>query len=129
MISFFVRGDPVAKQRPRVTRRGTYTPIKTKNWEEEIYWEAKKHKPTKPFTKPIKLTIVVHLERPKSRPTGYYAVGRSDLDNYCKCVFDALHGDYYNNDNIVSMMYAKKIYHEVTGIRVIIESLSDEPTV
>ena len=41
MIKLTIPGEPVAKGRPRVTRYGTYTPEKTKNYEtlvKELYF-------------------------------------------------------------------------------------------
>lgn len=36
--SFTVDGAPQGKARPRVTRHGTYTPAKTKEYEKSVQW-------------------------------------------------------------------------------------------
>lgn len=38
MIMFTVHGKPQGKGRPRVTSHGTYTPEKTKQYEELVRW-------------------------------------------------------------------------------------------
>jgi tetratricopeptide (TPR) repeat protein len=39
--SFTVDGEPQGKARPRVTRHGTYTPVKTKEYEKAVQWYMK----------------------------------------------------------------------------------------
>ena len=43
MFEFIIPGEPVAKGRPKLSRYGTYTPKKTKEYEEHIKQEWRKN--------------------------------------------------------------------------------------
>ena len=89
---FSVEGDPVPKGRPRMTKTGhTYTPKRTKEYEDEIgsAWISLSPRPPM-FTGLVELTVNVR-ER----------VHAADLDNYVKIVGDALNGLAWEDDKQV----------------------------
>tara|TARA_R110000796_G_scaffold250114_1_gene378670 strand:- start:11 stop:406 length:396 start_codon:yes stop_codon:yes gene_type:complete len=115
-----IPGQPVAKGRPRFTKRGfAYTPAKTVEHEQYVidcFNEA--HPNFEPIEGPLRLTITFSMQIPKSwskrkqadaelgviRPTG-----RPDLDNLAK-VIDALNGLCFKDDSQVVEIYAVKKY-------------------
>jgi len=95
-LEFTVPGPPVPKARPRVTvtGRGTFTPKKTKDYQELVAMAAMVayKKSTEPFPWPLdagyRVDCVFYF---KGIPT-------KDLDNLAKSIFDALEGVLYTND-------------------------------
>src|SRR5262249_49771481 len=100
-VTILIGGEPVAKGRPRVTRKGfVYTPTATRKFEGHGRPAAQlaiNGKP--PLAAPVRADITVDLPVPTSwsgkrpdaalrgeiRPTV-----RPDCDNYCKSAMDAI---------------------------------------
>jgi len=120
MIKFQVLGKIQPKQRPRVTRYGTYTPKPTLDYEAIVrysYLAVSKHC----FVdKPIQLTVKAYFHLPQ-RTTNQeydYCMKNIDLDNVIKIVCDGLNGIAYTDDKqIVSLIatkqWAKEEYLEI----------------
>lgn len=90
--AFAVQGDPVVKQRPRVTRRGTYTPKATTDGEAAVVAAFLRAYPAaRPRACWWSVQIVVACETAR----------RSDIDNLAKLVLDALNGWMYPDDSTV----------------------------
>lgn len=131
MIEFFVEGKPVGKGRPRFTMTGhTYTPEKTRAYEEAVAWECRKAMKGKlPSTLPQNVSVEVMVKPPKSWTKtktknalgGFITPGRPDIDNYLKAVLDGCNGVAFLDDSQVVSVYATKRYAETDGVRVIIE--------
>lgn len=89
--AFFVPGRPVAKARPRVSSaRGhalTYTPGKTKEFEDLVRWHAKLAR-VRPLAGDVALTL-------------RFFGARGDADNCAKSCADALNGFAYLDDRQV----------------------------
>lgn len=94
--TFTIFGAPVAKQRPRTVTNPngdavTYTPRKTRDYENDIAWEAKAQ----------------HIRR----QSGLVAVrfrlygGRGDVDNIVKSCLDGMNGVVYDDDRQVEEMH------------------------
>lgn len=102
-VSFFVRGVPVPKARPRVTRSGhTYTPARTAAWEEQIAWAA---------------TAAMKGRAPIDGPVFAefsFAGARSnaDLSNLQKAVEDACNGILYFDDKQIEDIHVRRINGE-----------------
>lgn len=122
-ICFTVPGDPVGKQRPRVTRYGTYTPEKTQAYEALVllrYREAAYR--AAPLTGALNVRIQANFGIPSSytkarkeailrgeeRPTK-----KPDADNIAKIILDALNGLAWKDDAQVVGLMVQKRY--VTG--------------
>lgn len=131
MIEFFVKGKPVGKGRPRFTRTGhTYTPEKTRSYEQAVAWECRKAMKGKlPSTLPQNVSVEVMVKPPKSWTKtktknalgGFITPGRPDIDNYLKAVLDGCNGVAFLDDSQVVAVNATKRYAETDGVRVIIE--------
>ncbi len=68
-VQIIVPGPPVAKARPRVTRRGTYTPAKTRAYEEHVQLVARQAMAgRKPLTGPLRAHVVAVFPVPRSWP-------------------------------------------------------------
>ena len=115
-----VEGTIVAKARPRVCRYGTYTPKKTKDYEQLIRNNYMAQDGTF-FEKgiPVQISIKVYKKPPKSTTKknlklieqGLFPwVKKQDIDNICKSVLDALNGIAYADDGQVIKIRASKEY-------------------
>lgn len=118
--TFEIPGTPVAKARPRASKRGShivmYTPTKSKNFEFEVRTVASKIIRT-PLLGAVSIDIELQLPRPKrlcwkTKPMPRCPCDvRPDIDNYCKSLLDGLNGIAFRDDGQVSELYAKKFYH------------------
>jgi Holliday junction resolvase RusA-like endonuclease len=120
-ITIIIGGDPVAKGRPRFTRRGiSYTPAATRKYEAHgrlAAQEAMGDRP--PITVPVRIVAHVELPVPASwsrtrtaaaltgdiRPTT-----RPDLDNYLKAAMDAVNTIVVADASLVVEIDARKRY-------------------
>jgi Holliday junction resolvase RusA-like endonuclease len=116
-----IAGEPVAKARPRVTRRGiAYTPAHTRKYESHGRLAAQLamgHRP--PIEAPVRIELLVELPVPASwsqRRTADAITGhirptsRPDVDNYVKSALDAIDGIVVIDDSQIVEMSAKKKY-------------------
>lgn len=130
MISFIVQGQPVAKGRPRVCGHHTFTPKKTKDYEELVkYSYIAEHGKTK-LDGALKMTIIAYFKIPKSdnkatkllkadnviRP-----ISRPDADNVAKSITDGLNGVAYDDDSQIVELYIRKLYSFDPMVEVVIE--------
>ena len=130
MIRFEILGQPIAKQRPRVTRAGiAYTPSKTVNYEalvkytyQSLYWNRE------PILGHIEAHITAIFPIPKSyskKKTAELLAGHNnydkkpDCDNLAKIILDALNGIAYKDDSQVTALHIVKEYG--TQPKVIVE--------
>lgn len=134
--SFTVDGAPQGKARPRVTRHGTYTPAKTKEYEKAVQWSYMTQCQGAMFPD-VSLMVMIDayypipksatkkkhermqdgLIRPKVKP---------DLDNVAKAVCDALNGQAYRDDAQIAALYVRKWYDEKPRVEVQIRMVTDE---
>jgi crossover junction endodeoxyribonuclease RusA len=98
---------PVAKERPRLGKRGyAYTPKRTYNYEKAIgnAWDG----PC--FDEPI--SVEIKLTKTEVTVTVASARGetklRGDIDNYVKSVLDGLNGIAFTDDSLVLAVKARK---------------------
>ena len=121
MIRFEFLGQPIAKQRPRVTRSGrAYTPSKTVNYEALVrYTYQSQYGQTEPLAGLIEAHITAIFPVPKSyskkKTTALLAGSRNydkkpDCDNLAKIVLDALNGIAYNDDSQITSLHIVKEY-------------------
>ena len=67
IISLYIDGKVQAKQRPRLSRYGTYTPAQTKNYENWVkLCFINKYPNFKPLEKALKVNIFAYYEIPRS---------------------------------------------------------------
>ena len=119
MFEFIIPGEPVAKGRPKLSRYGTYTPKKTKEYEEHIKQEWRKNGYREPLTGAVMVDITFYRNIQKSgskavktaKLTGKVKPTiKPDLDNYIKAVLDGLNGLAWVDDSQIINISATKEY-------------------
>lgn len=133
-IEFEVPGQPVAKGRPKFARRGkfvtTYTPEKTRTYEELVSWCAKGvMMGNDPMQGAIYLYLVIGLQIPKSWSNKKRiqaelgeipAIKKPDADNVLKAVKDAMNGIVYADDSQITMMTIIKKYSPEPKVKILV---------
>jgi Holliday junction resolvase RusA-like endonuclease len=135
MVNYIVYGEPVGKGRPRFARRGTfvstYTPQKTKTYEDEIRMMATAAMgASEPLDTPVTVAIYIRVGIPASyskqkrkdalsgvlKPTK-----KPDLDNVAKCHLDAIQGIIILDDKLVVNLHVTKVYAETPAVEVMVK--------
>jgi crossover junction endodeoxyribonuclease RusA len=100
IADFMVDGEPVSKERARITGRGTYTPVKTVAAEARIAWgfrqAAKGWKVDDTSEFIVGMSFFLSTRR------------RRDIDNMMKLVMDALNGVCWKDDSQVVEAWGRK---------------------
>jgi Holliday junction resolvase RusA-like endonuclease len=118
IIQFTVPGVPVGKGRPRVTKYGTYTPRKTKDYEELVRrcWQTQSGQGFSGGI-PLLAFIVAYFPIPKrtskkkaAAMDGTFHLHKPDSDNIAKAVLDALNGLAYPDDSAIQIDRSWKVY-------------------
>jgi Holliday junction resolvase RusA-like endonuclease len=123
-ITVAISGEPVAKGRARITRRGfAYTPAATRKYEAHGRLAAQLAMDGRPpIEGPVRISVVVELPVPSSwsarKKAGALAGGirptsRPDVDNYVKAILDAVNGIVLADDALVVELHAIKHYGSV----------------
>jgi Holliday junction resolvase RusA-like endonuclease len=139
MVTFMVEGTPVPKGRPRFARRGkfvsTYSPKTTVDYETKVSESAKfAMGSSEPLETPLAAYIYITLPVPASyskkrtqaclsgqeRPTK-----KSDIDNYCKAIFDGMNGIVFVDDSLIVSLHATKVYGTIGMVEVMIKEELD----
>ena len=135
IVVYTVYGEPVGKGRPRFARRGTfvstYTPQKTKTYEDEIRMMATAAMgASEPLDTPVTVAIYIRVGIPASfskqkrkdalegilKPTK-----KPDLDNVAKCHLDAIQGIIILDDKLVVNLHVTKVYAETPAVEVMVK--------
>lgn len=133
-IMFTVYGEPVAKGRPRFAKRGnyvqTYTPVKTKSYEDEVRLLATKAKGSgSTLEGSVSVFIYISFSVPKSyskRKREACLSGETkhtkkpDLDNVAKAIIDGMNGIIFKDDSQIINLHVTKVYAEVGKVEVLI---------
>lgn len=110
-IHFTVPGVPVGKGRPRVTAHGTYTPQKTRDYEQKVRlcWKTQSGVSFASGA-PLSADIVAYFPVPRSLSKrrreameGIFHVARPDADNIAKAILDSLNGFAFPDDSAVQL--------------------------
>jgi Holliday junction resolvase RusA-like endonuclease len=133
-VTVVLAGEPVAKARPRATRRGfVYTPAHVRKYEAHGRLAAQQAMDGQPpITVPVRAEIAVDLPAPTSwsakrrdaalrgdiRPTS-----RPDIDNYIKAALDAINAIVLADDSLVVDLVAIKRYAPVPALTITITPL------
>lgn len=121
-VSFTVAAKPIGKERPRVTRRGTYTPQKTRAYEAAVraaFIEAVKG--DRLFSRDrvvhAAVSVCANFRVPVSWTNGKKAAAynafctkKPDADNIAKAVCDALNGVAYPDDACIVSLTVDKYW-------------------
>lgn len=117
-MMFEIPGKPIAKGRPRVTRRGiTYTPKETVRFENLVKLCAQ-NAGVKFLDGPVYLSIMFYWPCKGARKNNprreEVKTTRPDCDNCIKAIADSLNGIAYKDDaQVVSVVAAK--FHAAQG--------------
>jgi Holliday junction resolvase RusA-like endonuclease len=133
-VSVVIGGEPVAKGRPRVTRRGfVYTPAATRKYEAHGRLAAQLAMDGRPpISVPVRADITVDLLAPASwsakrreaalrgdiRPTT-----RPDCDNYVKAGLDCMNNIVISDDSLVVDLVVAKKYALTSQLTIVITPL------
>jgi Holliday junction resolvase RusA-like endonuclease len=123
-VTVTISGEPVAKGRARMTRRGfAYTPAATRKFEAHGRLAAQVTMDGRPpIEAPVHISVLVELPTPSSWSArkkaaaltgGIRPTSRPDVDNYVKAVLDALNGIVLADDALVLELRAIKQYGAV----------------
>jgi Holliday junction resolvase RusA-like endonuclease len=135
MVTYIVYGEPVGKGRPRFAKRGnfvsTYTPQKTKTYEDEIRMMAKAAMgASEPLYTPMTVAIYIRVGIPASyskqkRKDALAGIIRPmkkpDLDNVAKCFLDSMNEIVYLDDKQVVNLHVTKVYAETPAVEVMVK--------
>lgn len=134
-IKFTVPGAPVGKGRPRVTRNGTFTPQKTRQYQQLVQrcWETQSGQGFSGGI-PLLASITAYFPIPKSTSKkkaaameGAFHRSRPDADNVAKAILDALNGHAYPDDSAVQIDRCYKLYtNAAPRVEVIIREAQTE---
>lgn len=135
IVNFMVEGTPVPKGRPRFARRGkfvsTYSPKTTVDYETKVSEAARLAMgSSEPLQTPVGAYIYITLPIPASyskkriqaclsgeeRPTK-----KSDIDNFCKALFDGMNGIVFLDDSQVVSLHSTKVYGTVGMVEVMVK--------
>ena len=135
MVTFMVEGTPIPKGRPRFARRGkfvsTYSPKTTVDYETKVAEAAQiAMGSSEPLETPVGAYIYITLPIPASyskkrtqaclsgeeRPTK-----KSDIDNYCKAVFDGMNGIVFLDDSQIVSLHSTKVYGTIGMVEVMVK--------
>ena len=136
-IIFTVPGQPVAKGRPKVARRGKflthYTPEKTANYEGLVAHSAHIAMAGRPLiSRAVSVELDIRLQIPQSwskkkqqqAADGLIAATKKpDADNVEKGIFDGMNGVVWVDDVQVVQVAKRKRYAEIPGVVVIVREL------
>ena len=132
--TFEITGQPVAKQRPRMTRNGrVFTPAKTVAFERVVRGIAAPYFPA-PFHGPVKVTVWATFAPPKSWTNKKTAanmnrphIQRPDIDNIAKAVCDSLNGVAFKDDSQIAAIEARKVWGPIARTVVSVEAITEQP--
>ena len=131
-MKLIIPGNPMGKQRPRVTKWGTYTPEKTveyENWVKTCYMLSNNKDKLEGA---IKAEIKVYMYIPKStskkkrqemlegkiRPTK-----KPDVDNICKIILDSLNKLAFDDDKQIVDCWIEKWYGEDPRVELVLSEV------
>ena len=133
-IIFTVPGVPQGKGRPRVTRNGTFTPKKTRDYEKKVRdCYIAQGGQMFPDDTPLFASITAIFPIPSSLSKKLRALfngkrycKKPDADNVAKAILDALNGVAYRDDSAVSSLLVYKSYGDDARVTVSIKAVTSE---
>ena len=132
MIAIVIPGKPMGKARPRVTRKVTYTPKSTVDYQNLVKLCYMQQCDNIVLDGEIKANIIAYYPIPKNtskkkrqamlneeiRPTK-----KPDLDNVAKIILDSLNKVAYKDDNQIVELKIEKYYSEVPRVELQLEEI------
>lgn len=135
MIIVTIEGPPVAKGRAKLRRHAnfvqSYTPAKTRHYEDRIRCEAVAAMGGRePLNEAVAVTVTAYRPIPKAMPKRdrqnacdgiLKPTTKPDLDNNAKCALDALNGIVFRDDSLVTDLIVRKRYSERPRLVITVE--------
>lgn len=119
MIYFRIPGKAEGKGRPRFSNGHTYTPDKTRNYEELVRALYKSKCKEEPTSEPVIVNINVYTtpaksltKKKKTELMKKLPMKKPDLDNVAKIILDALNGVAWNDDTQVVSLSVRRIWNK-----------------
>lgn len=132
-MNYVVEGTPIGKGRPKFARRGkfvsTYTPTKTRTYEDTIKVAARQAMTIEPLQTPVTVFVYISVPIPASYSkkrkqaclSGFEKpMKKPDIDNVSKCFLDAMNGIVYVDDVQVISLHMTKVYNTVGMVEVLV---------
>lgn len=118
MIIFEIPGEAVGKERPRTTKRGfTYTPAKTRDYEEFVRFKFREKYKGQPTTEAVWVSIIVWIvpakswsKKKKKEMIEKPPIKTPDADNIAKIILDALNDAAWKDDKQVVHLEVEKLW-------------------
>lgn len=115
ILTFWVPGEPRAKQSFRYAGRGSFTPARIKAWQADVGWAAQQAMRAHGLYDPIEGSVVVIL---------HFHLGnrrRIDLDNLSKGTLDGLNKIVWADDQQIQRLTITKQCDKANpGVRIIV---------
>lgn len=131
--SFFIPITPVAKGRPRFSRRGkfvcTYTPRKTVDYESLLRMYLLPYRPGNLPMGPCRAEFIFWMPRPGNAKNLKWHIRKPDGDNLVKALMDTMNKSFFNDDSQLCDYRIQKRYCEpsnLIGIQVNIKMMESE---
>ena len=130
MIEFTISCAAIGKGRPRVTRHGTYTPQKTRDYEQlvRLCFQRSRCAPVTDRGRALGATLTAIFRVPdscsakkKRELMGKPYTKKPDADNLAKAILDALNGVAYPDDAQIVKLTVRKRDGETDMVHVLIE--------
>jgi Holliday junction resolvase RusA-like endonuclease len=134
-VTVIIGGEPVAKGRPRMTRRGiAYTPAHSRRYEAHGRLAAQLVMDGRPpLIVPVRADLTIDLPVPSSWPGKRHAAAlaggirpttRPDTDNYVKAALDAVNEIVVVDDSMIVELTAVKQYARIPQLVITITPLA-----
>lgn len=133
-LEFTIDGKVQPQQRPRFSRQGgfvkTYDPPESTKYKKYVAEVAEQYKQNELIDSPIKLTIDVYIEIPKSytkkkrqqiESGELVHIKKPDVDNLAKGIKDGITGVLWTDDSLIVELVIRKHYGEIPRADIIIE--------
>ena len=133
-MNYVVEGTPVGKGRHKFARRGkfvsTYTPTKTRTYEDTIKVAARQAMTIEPLQTPVTVFVYISVPIPASYSkkrkqaclSGFEKpMKKPDIDNVSKCFLDAMNGIVYVDDVQVISLHMTKVYSTIGMVEVMVK--------
>lgn len=123
---FIIDGECVPKARPRVTRNGTYTPKRTKDYERHVK-KSLLEQGAKGSEKPLTMKVDIYkgylknwtIKQREQADNGIkQPYRRPDVDNYVKSILDGADGILYKDDAQIIRLEIEKHYDRKPRVEV-----------
>ena len=132
-IQFVIPAAPRGKERPRFAKGHTYTPKKTRDYEELVRREYIANGGKK-LRGPLKVTMFAIFPinasdskaiRKRKMEGEIKPTKKPDCDNIAKVILDALNGVAYDDDKQIVDLYLQKKYGVAGRVEVMIGEIDD----